>query len=340
MAGLIGPVLVVNAGSTSLKLAVVDADGQARALQSPADAGAVAAVGHRVVHGGTRFRDPVVVDAAVEEALAALAELAPLHNRPALDAIGEVRAALPGVPHVAVFDTAFHATLPEEAFTYALPLRLRDELGIRRFGFHGLSVAWAARAVPVPRLVVCHLGGGCSATAVLDGRSVDTSMGFTPLDGVPMTTRPGALDPGILLHLLRRGIGVDELDRLLEQESGLVGLAGVDGVREAEAAGTPEAELALAVTARGIAKWVAGAAAVLGGLDALVFTGGAGERSAGLRARVCAYLGVLGVELDPAANADAVPDAEVHVAGSRVEIAVVRSREDVVIADAVRALLG
>jgi acetate kinase len=197
-------VLVVNAGSTSLKLSAVREDERSDKVASldavPDD---IAAVGHRIVHGGASFRGPVIVDDEVERSLAALTELAPLHNAPALAALDQARRVLPDVPHVAVFDTAFHATLTEEASTYALPMRVREELGIRRFGFHGLSVQWAAEHVRVGRLVVCHLGGGCSVTAVKDGRSVDTTMGFTPLEGVPMATRSGSVDPGALLHLLR-----------------------------------------------------------------------------------------------------------------------------------------
>ena len=334
-------VLVVNAGSTSLKLAVVDDDGAAQVIESLADVpDAVGAVGHRVVHGGLRFRTPVIVDDDVERELESLVELAPLHNAPALEAIRSARLALPDAPHVAVFDTAFHATLPEEAYTYPLPLRLRDEVGIRRFGFHGLSVEWAASQVDVRRLVVCHLGGGSSVTAVLGGRSIDTSMGFTPLDGVPMATRAGAVDPGILLHLLRIGAGKGDLDRLLEHESGLLGVSGTSGdVRALETSDDPRATLALVVFARGVAKWVAGAATVLGGLDALVFTGGIGENSPGVRAGVCERLEVLGVALDAEANATAEPDCDVHAAASRVRIAVVRAREELVIAQAVRGLV-
>src|SRR5438067_6536612 len=211
-------VLVVNAGSTSLKLSLVGADGSSEEVASLAAAPRdVDAVAHRVVHGGSRFREPVVIDDEVERELAALADLAPLHNHPALTAIESARRALPDLPHVAVFDTAFHATLPPEAFTYALPRRFREEHGIRRYGFHGLSVQWAAEQVQAPRLVICHLGGGCSVTAVRDGRSVDTTMGFTPLEGVPMATRAGSVDPGALLHLLRtNAVTTDALDHALE----------------------------------------------------------------------------------------------------------------------------
>src|ERR671922_87205 len=237
-------------------------------------------------------------------------------------------------PHVAVFDTAFHATLPPEASTYALPRRFREELGIRRYGFHGLSVQWAAERVPAARLVVCHLGGGCSVTAVRDGSSVDTTMGFTPLEGVPMATRAGSVDPGALLHLLRHGsVTAEALDRALEHESGLLGLGGSDDPRKLE--GT----LALAVYTYRIAGAVAAMAVALGGLDALVFTAGVGEGSAYVRAEICARLGFLGVELDAAANESAVPDADVASPTSSVRVVVVHAREDLVAARAARRLL-
>jgi acetate kinase len=313
----------------------VDAEGAAEPVSSLAAAPRdVEAVAHRVVHGGPRFREPVVVDDEVERELAALADLAPLHNHPALKAIESARRALPDAPHVAVFDTAFHATLPPEASTYALPRRFREELGIRRFGFHGLSVQWATERVPVPRLVVCHLGGGCSVTAVRDGRSVDTTMGFTPLEGVPMATRAGSVDPGALLHLLRtKAVTADALDRALEHESGLLGLGGSEDPRDLE--GT----LALAVYTYRIAGAVAAMTVALGGLDALVFTAGVGEGSAYVRAEICARLGFLGVELDPSANEAPEPDAEVATAASAVRVVVVHAREDVVAARAARELL-
>jgi acetate kinase len=336
-------VLVVNAGSTSLKLAVVDEADSSAPVASLADVPpGVGAVGHRIVHGGTRFRDPVVLEDDVVEEVHALVDLAPLHNAPALAALADARLALPEVPHVGVFDTAFHATLPEEAYTYALPLALRDERGIRRFGFHGLSVQWAAEHVRVPRLVVCHLGGGCSVTAVRDGRSVDTSMGFTPLEGVPMATRAGSVDPGILTHLLRGEMPVEGLEELLEHRAGLAGVSGISGnVAELESAGTHEAGLALTLLARGVAKWVAGAATVLGGIDALVFTAGIGERSARVRADVCARLAVLGVELDQEANASCgAQGGEIGAREGAVRVSVVPAREDVVVARAVRLLLA
>jgi acetate kinase len=339
-------VLVVNAGSTSMKLDVVGEGEQAKRLTDldDVDPAQIAAVGHRIVHGGDRFRDPVRVDDAVIAAVRALSPLAPLHNEPALEALEAAQRTLPDVPHVAVFDTAFHATMPAEAATYAVPRRWRDEWGVRRYGFHGLSVEWATARVPVERLVVCHLGGGCSITAVRDGRSVDTTMGFSPLEGVPMTTRSGSIDPGILLYLLREGLlPLDALDHALEHESGLAGMSGSSGdVRDllaAEAAGDAHARLALAVYVHRIAAAVAAMAAALGGLDALVFTAGVGERSPDVRARICERLAFLGVQVDTRANADAEPDAEVAEPGSPVRVVVVAAREDLVVARAVRALL-
>ncbi|MFL5922705.1 MAG: acetate/propionate family kinase [Gaiellaceae bacterium] len=337
MAGLI---LVVNAGSTSLKLSAVEEDDSAAPVASLAEAPEVAAVAHRVVHGGARFREPVVIDDAVRRELDALTELAPLHNAPALRAIDEARRALPGLPHVGVFDSAFHATIPEEAYTYALPRRWRDDWAIRRYGFHGLSVAWSAERVPVARLVVCHLGGGCSVTAVLDGRSVDTTMGFSPLEGVPMATRPGSFDPEILLYLLRHDVGTgDNLEHALEHESGLLALGGSARVEELEARNDEDARLALAVFCRRIAAAVASMAVALRGLDALVFTAGVGEGSAFVRERVCDPLAFLGVEVDEGLNGGVAPDADVASEASRVRVWVVHAREDAVAARAVRSLL-
>jgi acetate kinase len=343
----VGAVLVVNAGSTSLKLHLVGDDERATAVRRLDDASRedVEAVGHRVVHGGPRFREPVLIDEDVIAAIEELTPLAPLHNAPALGALADALNVLPDVPHVAVFDTAFHATLPDEAATYAVPSRWRDEWGIRRYGFHGLSVQWAAEQVRARRLVVCHLGGGCSVTAVLDGRSVDTTMGFSPLEGVPMTTRAGSVDPGALLYLLReQGLSAAELDRALEHDSGLAGLSGRSGdVRDllaAEADGDAASRLALAVYVYRVAAAVASMAAALDGLDALVFTAGVGEGSAAVRERVCARLGFLGVELDPDANSTGSPDADVGAAGSRVRVVVVAAREELVVARAVKHLLA
>jgi len=338
----VGAVLVVNAGSTGLKLSAVAVDGSAEAVASlDAVPAGVEAVAHRVVHGGTRFREAVVIDESVERGLAELTELAPLHNGPAVAAIDAARRLLPDVPHVAVFDTAFHETLPEEAALYPLPSRWRDEWGIRRFGFHGLSVQWAAERVPVPRLVVCHLGGGCSVTAVRDGRSVETTMGYSPLEGVPMATRSGSIDAEIVLHLLRTGkLELEEVESVLERESGLLGLSGISArVEELERSETPAARLALAVFAYRIAGAVGTMTVALGGLDALIFTAGVGEGSARVREDVCARLRFLGVELDTKANSAADSDADIAAATSTVRVVVLRAREDVVAARAARALL-
>ena len=339
-------VLVVNAGSTSLKLSLVDDDGRSEAVSSLQEAPAdVDAVGHRVVHGGGRFREPVLIDAQVLAELEAITELAPLHNPPALKALERARRALPDRPHVAVFDTAFHATLPEEAATYPLPARWRYELGLRRYGFQGIAAQWAAEQVPLARLVVCHLGGGSSVTAIRDGRSVDTTMGLTPLDGLPMATRSGSVDPGLLLYLLRHGhADVDSLEQALQHESGLLGLSGlsphVQELEAAEAAGNEQARLALAIYARRVAQAVAAAAVALDGLDAIVFTAGAGERSATLRARVCSQLGFLGVGLDARANDSTASDGEIAAPDSDVRVFVIASREDIVIARDVRRTLA
>jgi acetate kinase len=336
----VAAVLVVNAGSVSLKLSVVGPVAETTTVAARAEGpGDVEAVSHRVVHGGSRFREPVLVDDTVELELEGLTELAPLHNAPALAAIREARHEFPHLPHVAVFDTAFHGTIPERASTYALPQRLR-EWGIRRYGFHGLSVQWASEQVPAQRLVVCHLGGGCSVTAVRDGRSVDTTMGFTPLEGVPMATRAGSVDPGALLHLLRHHLSVDDLDHALEHESGLAGLSGFSGdVRELEHSEVAAARLALEVFTYRVSTAVGAAAVALDGLDALVFTAGIGENSAAVREAVCSRLGFLGVELDPAANASAQPDAVVSASSSAVRVMVLEAREDLVAAREARRLL-
>jgi len=311
---------------------------------------AVEAVAHRVVHGGPRFRDPVRLDAAVREQIFRLVPLAPLHNAPALEAIEAAQEALPDLPHVAVFDTAFHQTIPDEAAIYPLPRRWRNEWGVRRYGFQGLSVEWCTERVPqivgrsVRRLVVCHLGGGSSVTAVVDGRAVDTTMGFTPLEGVPMTTRSGSVDPGALLYVLRtKGLDVEALDHELNLESGMKGLAGGTGdMLELEGrvgAGDVEASLALDVFVHRLAAAVAAMAAAARGVDALAFTAGIGEHSALVRDRVCDRLAFLGLELDEALNSSATPDCDVATRSSAIRILVVRAREEVVAARAARALL-
>jgi acetate kinase len=294
-------VLTVNSGSTSLKLSIVEGE-----VSRPVDGFEPAdAVGHRVVHGGARYTEPVLIDDRVEEAIDDLSRIAPLHNTPALRAIRKARAALPDVPHVAVFDTAFHSTIPQLASTYAIPQTWRD-WGVRRYGFHGIAVQSVVSQLDAARIVVCHLGGGCSVTAVLNGRSVDTTMGFTPLEGVPMATRSGSVDPGALIYLLReRGLTVDEVDAGLEHESGLAALGGLDD------------PLGFAVYTYRIAGAVAQMAMALGGVDVLAFSGGVGENRADVRKAIAERLSFLG-ELD---------------------VKVVPAREELVIAHAVRALV-
>ena len=312
----------------------------------------VAAVGHRVVHGGARFTAPVLVDDSVMSDIAALVDLAPLHNEAGLAAMRAARERLPGVPHVACFDTAFHATIPEAARTYGGPYEWLDD-GLRRYGFHGLSHEYAAGraaamlgvAVTEVRLVTCHLGGGCSLAAVDRGRSIDTTMGFTPLDGLVMATRSGSVDPGLLLHLLRGGVAVDELDDTLERRSGWLGLSGVSGdlreVLSARDEGNERARLAVDVFVHRLVGGIATMAASLGGVDALVFTGGVGERSAEVRARAAAASAWWGVSLDPAANdATSSEDADVSGRDAGVRVLVVVAREDVVIARLTRSLLA
>src|SRR5919201_1105441 len=337
-------VLVVNAGSTSLKLHLVDEAGDAAAVArlGAVDPGRVEAVAHRIVHGGPRFRDPVVIDDAVGEQIHRLEPLAPLHNAPALRALADARKRVPRAPHVAVFDTGFHATIPAAAATYAVPGRWRDEWGVRRYGFHGISVAWAAERVPELlgrpaadlRLVVCHLGGGSSVTALAGGRSVDTTMGFSPLEGVPMATRSGSVDPGALVYVLRRsGMGADELEIALNEQSGLAALAGDDGglveLGHAPGGGGRPA-LAIDVYVHHVAAAAAAMAAAAGGMDALVFTAGIGEGSATVRARVCARLAFLGVALDVDRNEAAAPDCDLAAAGGQVAVAVIPGREELV----------
>ena len=354
-------VVVVNAGSSSLKHALVDSDAEqiivsgeerwapderggrhAAALAAAlADAGGRAdAVGHRVVHGGARFGGPVLIEGEARAAIEALAPLAPLHTRAALEGIDAATAALPGVPQVACFDTAFHSTLPREVATYAVPREWTERFGLRRFGFHGLNVQWCHEQAAAligregsRRLVVCHLGSGCSVSAVLEGRSIDTTMGFTPLEGVPMATRSGSIDPGLLLHLLACGIGREELDDALNHRSGLLGISGLRGLHEVElsaSAGDDDAQLAFDVLVRGVSAAVAAMTTSLRGLDALVFTAGVGEHSAALRSAICERLPQLGVALDAdrnATNADRIsrPDGAVAVL-------VVAAGEEVVIA--------
>ena len=368
-------VLVVNAGSSSLKLRLVgDDDG----VVGRADLGAVGdvttddiraalddlggtaqvdAVGHRVVHGGETFREPVVVDDEVRRRLDDLTALAPLHQPKSLAALDAVTAAAPSVPAVACFDTAFHATLRPEAAVYAVPAVWRHELGLRRFGFHGLSHAYASRRAadaviadghPAARIVTCHLGAGASLAAVHEGLSVDTTMGFTPLEGLVMATRSGSVDPGGVLWLVEHhGLAPAEVADALEHRSGLLGLAGsadMAAVVERTEAGDDVAGLALAHYLHRLRAGIAAMTASLGGLDVLVFTGGVGENAPAVRASAVAGLPFLGVALDAEANARADLDAgdgvaDVGLAGAAARVLVVAAREDLEIARGVRALL-
>lgn len=358
-------VLTVNPGSSSVKLALLDADDEVlvhaelptggvereaeRVLAQVERMPRPDAIGIRFVHGGRRYTRPVVVDDEVTKELHALTDLAPLHQPLSLYALGEMRRALPDVPAVACFDTAFHADIPDAAATYAVPAEWRDRFAIRRYGFHGLSFAYASRRAREllgnrRRMVVCHLGAGASLAAVLDGRSVDTTMGFTPLEGLVMATRAGSVDPGIPMWLLRHGVPADEVNDALEHRSGLRALAGTGDMRELRARAASGDELAtsaLDVYQHSLRRCAAGMAAALGGLDALVFTGGVGEHDAETRARLAADLAFLGVEIDPAANGNAHGDAVLGREGAGVGVAVVGAREDLEIAaGARRALAG
>jgi acetate kinase len=383
-------ILVVNAGSSSLKLSLVgpddalllrteqpihgDAVGAALAEALSGVHDPVGSVGHRVVHGGPRFTAPARVDDEVRAELEKLVDLAPLHQPAALAGLDAAAEAMPGRPNVACFDTAFHATLPAAARTYPVPADWRDRFGLRRYGFHGLSHGYLAgrvaelvggaagsegadRAAGL-RVVSCHLGAGASLAAVYGGRCVDTTMGFTPLDGLMMATRSGSLDPGALLWLQQRsGLGPAELTDALEHRSGFTGLAGTADQHEVQqraTAGDAAARLAMDVYLHRLRAGIAAMAAALGGLDVLAFTGGVGEHSAPVRAGAAAGLAFLGVEVDLEANdrapappddadgrADpADPDRELTADGARVRTFVIRAREDLQIARETRRLLA
>jgi acetate kinase len=345
-------VLVVNAGSSSLKLRMLGPDDELEAERdlAPDDHDALAAaaaelprpdaVGHRVVHGGERYRAAVRIDGEVVAALRALVDLAPLHQPAALAGIEAMDSVLPGVPAVACFDTAFHATLPAAAATYALPREWRERFGLRRFGFHGLSHAYAARRAQAPRVVSCHLGAGASLAAVRAGTCVDTTMGFTPMEGLVMATRSGDVDPGLVLWLLRHGHDADAIERGLDREGGLRGLAGDADMRAVLARDDDEARLAVDVYVHRLRAAIAAMSAAMDGLDALVFTGGVGEHAAAIRERTAAGLGFLGIALDPAANAAATTDAQIGTRGAAVRTLVITAREDLEVSRQVRAALG
>jgi acetate kinase len=309
------------------------------------------AIGHRVVHGGSEFTAPTVIDEAVVARIEAQVPLAPLHNPANLTGIEVARQLRPELTNVAVFDTAFHATLPPAAYRYAVPARLLEEQGVRRYGFHGTSHAYVARRAAAAlgrpeedlKLVTLHLGNGASATAVDGGRSVETSMGLSPLEGLVMGTRSGDLDPAVIFHLIREaGLTPEEVERILNRESGLLGLCGDNDLRTIEeraAGGDEAAQLALDVYVHRIRKYLGAYAAVLGRLDGVVFTAGVGENSDTLRERICADLGVLGVRLDPARNdgqrAANAPDGvvAVHAEDSDVAVLVVATDEEREIAE-------
>jgi acetate kinase len=369
-------VLVLNAGSSTLKASVLDPPRReahaAETVEWGNDAtrvtdrraafgellgaivvagvpiGSIDAVGHRVVHGGTRFVVPVIVDDDVLAGIEELVPLAPLHNAIAVETIRLAAGELPDVPQVACFDTAFHATLDAAALRYPVPDRWFEAWGVRRFGFHGLSVAWSVRRaaellsrdVAALGIVVAHLGSGCSVTAVDGGRSVATSMGMTPLEGLMMGSRAGSIDPGVLMHLLHTGRRTaDELAEDLDHGSGLVGVAGTSDVRAllaAEAAGDERAALALELFVRRAAAGIAAAATALGRLDAVVFTGGIGEHAGPIRARIAARLAVIGVaSISPE---DPGRDAVLSAGGDSPAVLRIGAREDIVIAEATAEL--
>jgi acetate kinase len=366
-------VLVVNAGSSSLKLRVLGPRDDVAAEHdierwdpaADADAGRVAgslesmpafdAIGHRVVHGGRRFRAPTRVDAGTERALLDLSSLAPLHQPRAVAGIALSRRLYPDLPQVVCFDTSFHATMTAAASTYALPEAWRDRWGLERFGFHGLSHAYASRRAAELagqagdrglRVVSCHLGAGASLCATRGGSSVDTSMGFTPLEGLVMATRSGTVDPGLVVWLIQHaGLEPDEVARALESESGLSGMSGIAGgdirdVLAARAGGDDRAALAFDVYAHRLRREMGGMIAVLGGLDVLVFTGGVGEHCPEVRAAACDALGYTGVRLDADRNESLVGEGEIGGIDATVPVFVVAAREDIEIARQVRVLLG
>jgi acetate kinase len=359
-------ILVLNAGSRTTKASLVEGGRTLARSDGPAlDDGSaldvlLAGLGgdpgpdvvvHRFVHGGTRFTTPVVADDAVVEALEGLVTLAPLHQPPALRALAAARKRFPAVPQVCCFDTGFHATLPETEWRYPVPWEWAEDWGVRRFGFHGLSVAWAARRTaelmhrPVDDLclVVAHLGGGCSVTAVERGRSARTSMGYTPLEGLMMTTRSGSIDPGLLLRLLADGrSSVDALSDALEHRSGLLGVSGVSAdLREVEAAagaGDHRARLAVEMFVARASAAIGAAATALPRLDGVVFTGGIGEHAGAVRAAIVGRLGIMGV-----ASIPADPPAGDRILGSPGPgpvVVRVEAREDLVMAIEAEVLLG
>lgn len=321
--------------------------GETQVIESPA---AIAAVGHRVVHGGQEYRESTRVTPPVKEAIARLAAIAPVHNPANLAGIESVEAHLGEVPQVAVFDTAFHSTLPQAAAVYPGPYVWREQ-GLRRYGFHGISYQYCVQRVeqilgprPDRRMVIAHLGNGCSLAALRGGRSLDTTMGFTPLEGLMMGSRSGSVDPGLLLHLLRQGeMSVEELDRLLNRESGLKGISGISAdmrqIWQAIAQGNPRAQLAFDIYVHRLRGAIASMLPAIGGLDALVFTAGVGEHHGPLRSAVCEGLAFLGLRLDEAQNAASPRDADIAAPDSTARILVLHTQEDWLIAQECYRLL-
>jgi len=307
------------------------------------------AVGHRIVHGGARFFEPTRIDDSVLKEIHALTELAPLHNPSGLAGIEAVKQALPDVPNVAVFDTAFHHRLPEVAARYALPSDLSERLQLRRYGFHGISYRYVSERLALirqqaSRMVICHLGNGASVCALRDGLSIDTSMGFTPLEGLIMGNRSGDVDPGLLLHLLHGNhMTSDELNDLLNHQSGLLGLSNKSSdIRDLEKAvgeGDTASQLALECFAYRVRKYIGAYAAALGGIDTLVFTGGIGEHSASMRARICQDLAFLGLHIDPDLNQTATGKEPAAVSDKARNIWIVPTDEERQIARDTFALL-
>ena len=305
----------------------------------------IVAVGHRVVHGGSRFAESVLITPEVETAINQCVPLAPLHNPYNLGGIRACRQALPNAAHVAVFDTAFHQTIPDHAYMYALPHSLYEQYGIRRYGFHGTSHRYVSmraaeilgRPLASLKMITCHLGNGCSITAVDRGKSVDTSMGLTPLEGLMMGTRCGDIDPAIIFHLMEEGqMSADTINQMLNRESGLLGVSGVaSDVRDlfqAVSEGNPQAALALKMFSYRVRQYIGKYAAVLGGLDALIFTAGIGENAPSIRATTCENLGFLGIHLDEEKNQSNEAEKAIHRKDTAVKLLVVPTNEELMIA--------
>jgi acetate kinase len=305
----------------------------------------IGAVGHRVVHGGEDYSGSVLITTTVRDAIERFADLAPLHNPPNLIGIDAAQSALPDIPHVACFDTAFHATLPPVAYTYALPQEIYEKYGVRRYGFHGTSHRFVARRAAAMlglgkyaiNCITCHLGNGCSMAAIREGQSVDTSMGLTPLPGLVMGTRTGDFDPAILFYLAQKGYDLDSLNALCNKQSGLLGISGVSNdmrtLAEAAAEGNQRAKLAIEIFTYRVKQYIGSYAAVLGRLDAIVFTGGIGENSPEVRAACCDELDLLGLCIDPQRNRSAVgSEAEIQTSDSKVRVLVIATNEELAIA--------